>query len=680
MTLTTMSRVAFAFATAFLSYPGLAGELSDASKQLPANPLLPSPSYFRDNEWSVGLFGSYLNTYYDNQFGIGHHAWGGGLEASYFYFKYLGISVDGDAFVESPHGSFGGTATGNLVLRLPLDNFFPNIHVAPYIFGGVGTLYSDEVALPSSVPGVKKFLTRTALVGDVGGGIEFRISPHLGVFADTRYNFTQNTRNEFMTTRLGMRYLLPNFGEHSTDSGAIRQQGLSSLGEGGPLPSAPLTASAEASGALRLSPEGKRDDQVPIVQDHGTEEHQNWAVHFDAIAVIQGQPGFHDPYSGKNSLHSGDNVRQTTDIDLFFGFRLWPGGELYFNAEYYQGFGLAITHGLAAFPNSEAYKVGKYRGDFFIPRIFFRQIWGFGGEQERIEADQLELAKKVDVSRLTLQIGKFSVTDVFDDNTYAHDPRDDFLNWAAIDAAAFDYAADSLGFEYGVSLDLNQKYWAARWGIFTVPRVSNGLATEGRLDRGWQQVAELEGRYSLFGHPGKVRLLGYLESANMGSYSAAASSPTLDLVPTRRYRLTYGLVLNFEQEITKDLGAFLRLGFRDPKYEVWQFIDTSKSLEIGLSLKGSAWKRPDDTVGLANMVDGLGHAQKRFFAAGGLGILVGDGRLPHYGLENVVETYYNFQVRKGINLTLDYQLAINPAYNEDRGPINIFSARLRFQF
>jgi high affinity Mn2+ porin len=455
------------------------------------------------------------------------------------------------------------------------------------------------------------------------------------------------------------------------DSAVVGQQAL---------PPPALTAAPEANGTLRLSPGGKRDNEVPIIQDHGTEERQNWAIHFDAVEVIQGQPGFHDPYSGKNSLHSGDNFRQTSDIDLFFGFHLWPGGELYFNAEYYQGFGLALTHGLAAFPNSEAYKVGKYRGDFTIPRIFFRQIWGFGGEQEQIEADQLELAKKVDVSRLTLQIGKFAVTDVFDDNTYAHDPRADFLNWAAIDAAAFDYAADSLGFEYGVSLELNQKNWAARWGIFTVPRVSNGLATEGRLDRGWQQVAELERRYSLFGHPGAVRLLGYLESANMGSYRAAANSSTLDLVPTRRYRYTYGLVLNVEQEITKDLGAFLRLGFRDPKYEVWQFIDTSKSLAVGLSLKGSAWKRPNDTVGLIDMVDGLGQAQKSFFAAGGLGILVGDGKLPHYGFENVVETYYNIQVYKGVNLTFDYQLAINPAYNEDRGPINIFSARLRFQF
>jgi high affinity Mn2+ porin len=425
-----------------------------------------------------------------------------------------------------------------------------------------------------------------------------------------------------------------------------------------------------------------RDVKAPTVQNENSGERQNWAIHFDAVEVFQGQPGFHAPYSGTNSLYPGDNFRQTSDADLFFDVHVWPGGEIYLNPEYYQGFGLGITHGLAAFPNGEAYKVGKYRGDVYIPRLFLRQTWGFGGEQEQLDASQLQLAEKVDISRLTLQVGKFSVTDVFDNNTYAHDPRGDFLNWAAVDALAFDYAADSLGFEYGLWLELNQRNWAARYGIFTVPRVANGLATDGHYTKAWQHVAEIEGRYSLFDHPGKVRLLGYLESANMGSYRAVLDNPNLnvDITGTRRYRLTYGVVLNAEQEITKDLGAFLRLAFRDPNYEVWQYADISKSFEIGLSLKGTTWNRPKDTIGLAEMLDGLGHAQRDYFNVGGLGILIGDGKLPHYGLENVVEAYYNVEVFKYINLTLDYQFAVNPAYNQDRGPINLFAARMRVSF
>ncbi len=426
-----------------------------------------------------------------------------------------------------------------------------------------------------------------------------------------------------------------------------------------------------------------QDDKTPIIQPENPGEHQNWAIHFDAVEVFQGQPGFHSPYSGAQSLNSNDNFRQTSEADLFLATRLWPGGEIYFNAEYYQGFGFGETHGLAAFPNSQAYKTGQFRGDVNIPRIFIRQVWGFGGEQEQLDADELQLAEKVNISRLTLQVGRFAVTDVFDNNAYAHDSRGDFLNWAAVDALAFDYAADALGYEEGLTLELNQKPWAARWGIFTIPHVPNVNGTDGQYLRAWQQVAELEGRYNLWNHPGKVRLLGYLESARMGSYKAAiVNYPTgmPDMAATRRYRYTYGIELNAEQEITKDLGGFLRLAIRDPNYEVYQFADVSRSLEVGLSLKGTGWNRSNDTVGLAEMLDGLGHAQKRFFNDGGLGILIGDGKLPHYGPENVIEMYYNCELFKGFNLTLDYQFAANPAYNKDRGPINIFSARLRVKF
>lgn len=425
------------------------------------------------------------------------------------------------------------------------------------------------------------------------------------------------------------------------------------------------------------------DNKIPIIATENGGEQQNWAIHLDAVEVLQGQPGFHSPYQGPQSLNSDDNFRQTSEADLFFLVRVWPGGEIYFNPEYYQGFGFGQTHGLAAFPNAEAYKTGQFRGDVNIARIFFRQVWGFGGEQEQLDADELQLAEKVDISRLTLQVGRFSVTDAFDNNAYAHDSRGDFLNWAAVDALAFDYAADSLGYEEGLYLELNQKAWAVRWGIFTIPHLPNVNGTDGQYLRAWQQVAELEERYTLWDHPGKVRLLGYLESAPMGSYKAAVVDyPTgmPDIAATRRYRYTYGVELNLEQEITKDLGSFLRLALRDPNYEVYQFSDVSQSLEVGLSLKGTAWNRPNDAIGLAEMLDGLAHAQKEYFNDGGLGILIGDGKLPHYGPENVVEAYYNCQLFKGINFTLDYQLAADPAYNKDRGPINIFSARLRIKF
>jgi high affinity Mn2+ porin len=408
---------------------------------------------------------------------------------------------------------------------------------------------------------------------------------------------------------------------------------------------------------------------------------QNWSFHAQGTEVVQGQPGFHSPYQGTNSLRPDDNFRQSSSFDLFIGVRLWPGGEFYANPEYYQGFGLSNTHGIAAFPNAENYKVGQKIGDVFNAHMFLRQTFGFGGEQEELASDQLQLAERVDVSRLTFTIGRLSVGDQFDANAYAHSSRTQFLNWVLVDNGAFDYAADSVGVIEGGTVELNQKTWALRYGIFDVPRVSNGFAKDGHFLKAWQQMLELEKRYSIADHPGTVRLLGWLEQAHMGSYRETLDDPALmeDITKTRRYRLQYGFGLNAEQEISKDLGAFLRASWRDGQEEVWQFTDIDRSLSAGLQLKGTSWNRSSDTVGIAGIVDGISSAHRDFLAAGGLGPLIGDGKLPHCSVEGILEIYYNAKVIKNVYLGVDYQFVANPGYNSDRGPVNIFSSRFNLQ-
>jgi len=409
---------------------------------------------------------------------------------------------------------------------------------------------------------------------------------------------------------------------------------------------------------------------------------QNWSFHVQGTEVFQGQPGFHSPYVGPNSLLPEDNFKQSSSFDIYLGAHLWPGGEIYFNPEYYQGFGLSNTHGIAAFPNGETYKVGQKIGDIFIPHLFLRQTFGFGGEQEELPSDQLQLAQQVDVSRLTITIGRLSVGDQFDTNSYAHSSRTQFLNWVLVDNGAFDYAADSVGVIEGATVELNQKAWALRYGIFDVPRVSNGFAKDGHLLKAWQQMMEFQLRYSLRDHRGIVRLLGWLESAHMGSYRETLADPSLmeDITLTRRYRYQYGFALSAEQEITKDLGAFLRASWRDGEEEVWQFTDIDWSISGGFQLGGASWKRPEDVVGIAGIVDGISSAHRDYLAAGGLGPLIGDGKLPHYEPEGILEIYYNAQIIKNVYLGIDYQLVANPGYNSDRGPVNIFSSRFHFQF
>ncbi len=417
------------------------------------------------------------------------------------------------------------------------------------------------------------------------------------------------------------------------------------------------------------------DVQSPNAKD------QRWSFHVQSTEVLLGQPGFTSPYVGPNSIEPDDHFRQTTTLDVFLGARVWPGGEVYLDAQYYQGFGFANTHGIAAFPNAEGSKIGQRIGDVVLPHLFYRQTFGFGGEQEDLESDQLQLAEKVDISRLTFTFGRLTTGDQFDVNAYAHDARHQFLNWVLVNNGAYDYAGDSLGYIEGATLELNQKQWALRYGIFDVPRVSNGFAKDGHFLKAWQQVVELEERYKLFDQPGKIRLLGWLESAHMGSYRETLANPAFmeDITKTERYRYQYGFALNVEQTINENVGVFMRASWRDGESEVWQYTDIDKSLSGGFQFKGEPWKRKDDTIGVAGIIDGLSAAHRDFLAAGGLGPLIGDGRLPHYSLEKVMETYYDVQVSKYFHVALDYQFVGDPAYNSDRGPINIFSMRFHFQ-
>ena len=408
---------------------------------------------------------------------------------------------------------------------------------------------------------------------------------------------------------------------------------------------------------------------------------QDYTLKGASTFILDTQTGFPAAYNGPNSLLPGDTVRETFSFDIYFADRLWQGGEIYINPEYFQGYGFSDTRGVAAFPNGEAYKVGVRDGDIFLPHFFFRQTFGLGGEKEKIEEDLLHMEGSQDVNRITITFGRFSVGDIFDNNTYSHDSRNQFMNWALIDAGAFDYAADSLGYTQGLAVEYNTKDWALRWGTFLVPRVSNGLAIDSHVFEAWQEILEYERRYTVWGHPGTARLLGWVMRAHMGSYADTLNTPGdgVDIALTERYRLEEGLELNLEQEFWKNVGAFMRASWRDGHSEVWAFTDIDRSFSTGLSFQGKMWDRDNDNVGLAYVISGLSPSHEAFLAAGGLGPLIGDGAL-NYGYEQVFEAYYSLQIVKGLHFTLDYQLVANPGYNKDRGPINFIAGRLHWEF
>ena len=367
--------------------------------------------------------------------------------------------------------------------------------------------------------------------------------------------------------------------------------------------------------------------------------------------------------------------------------RLWQGGEFYFNPELLQGYGIANTTGVAGFPNGEAQKSSFPYPRFNPSRFFLRQEFGLGGETERVESDYGQLAGTKDVSRLTLQVGKYAVHDLFDTNDYAEDGRLDFMNWSIWASGAFDYAADRVGLTYGASVELNQADWAVRAGYFLMPNVSNGNVMDWNLLSRGEYVSELELRFKPFGRPGTVKGGLFLNSGFSGSYNdavllAATGSTDVNtaIAETRQTRIKYGYYLNLQQEITDDIGVFSRWSWNDGRTEIMAFTDIDSSLSLGTSIKGTAWSRPDDRIGVAGALNMLSSDHIAFLAAGGLGPLVGDGQLPHYAPEKIIETYYAAQLFKGFVVTADYQLLIAPAYNANRGPAHVFSGRLHASF
>lgn len=447
------------------------------------------------------------------------------------------------------------------------------------------------------------------------------------------------------------------------------------------LGASPLLAQAGSTAAPTPTPVPPA--QSPASDRITTPGTERFALHAQFTFVGQVQPAFRAASDGANSLRSGGDARETSDVTVYAGARLWRGAEAWINPEIDQGFGLANTLGAAGFPSGEAYKVGKAAPYFRLQRLFVRQTIDLGGESEPVPGDLNQLGGTRDANRLVVTAGKISVGDIFDTNSYAHDPRADFLNWTVIEAGAFDYAADAWGYTTGGAAELYRGRFALRAGLFNLSTVPNSET----IDTGFRQyelVGEIEERHRLGGLPGKVKLTAFANHGRMARLDDAVALTTLtgrpaDPVAVRRFATRAGASINVEQAVGADLGVFLRAGLADGRFEAFEFTDVDRSVSGGVSLAGARWGRGDDHVGVALVVNAASRARQRYLAAGGLGILVGDGSLLRPGSEDIVEAYYDLGVVKAVHLTADVQAIDHPAYNRDRGPVAVLGLRLHGQ-
>jgi len=422
--------------------------------------------------------------------------------------------------------------------------------------------------------------------------------------------------------------------------------------------------------------------QVPL--PNPAESPERWNLFFQATSIGDYHGIFSSPYSGPHSLQNYPERDVSLTSTLFLGLRLDRDTQLYVDPEVAGGRGFSGVNGIANAPNGELPRVASAAPKPYLARAYITHDFGFGPEREDFTSEANQLAGSRPATRYSVTVGRFTVTDFFDNNRYTHDPRTQFLGWAVMYNGAWDYPADVRGYTWGWVHEFRTPRWSVRYASAVEPRVANGLRFDRRLflDRG--DMFEGEVRYQPRAHPGIVRILGFALHSRSGSYDEAirlgeANHAVPDVTATRRPgTLKYGIGINLEQEILKEVGVFGRLGWNDGKTESFAFTAIDRLASGGMSVAGGRWKRPDDTAASEFTTSGISGVHAVYLARGGQDFLIGDGAL-HYGPEYAWESYYSARLFPGFFATFDLQRVTNPAYNRDRGPVWIPSARLHLE-
>lgn len=418
-------------------------------------------------------------------------------------------------------------------------------------------------------------------------------------------------------------------------------------------------------------------------------ETEQWSIHGQATYIAQQKNNFNSPYYGQNSLlnksEGGGGKSYSLSATAFIGTRLWEGAEVYWNGEMFEGtpFGSQLT-GLGGFQNGELQKGAYAPPIYYTARAFLRQTFGLGGGKEHIESEANQLAGNIDKNRIVVTYGKFATLDFFDDNTYSHDPRTQFQNFSIFSMGAYGYAADTKGYTYGAVIEWYQDNYILKFARLAMPTVPNTAQLDYSLSKDYGNQVELTRSHELWGQPGALRGLFYQQRAFMGNYQNAinlsqqTNTPPPDVFNVRQAATnSWGYGLNAEQAINNDVGVFARWSWNPGTTET-QTLDISKSVSGGVSVKGSSWARPNDTLGIGFAVNGIASSQINYLQQGGLTAFIGDGALS-YRTEKILETYYSAKIYKDLYISADYQRIANPAYNSARGPLNIFGIRAHIE-
>jgi hypothetical protein len=468
---------------------------------------------------------------------------------------------------------------------------------------------------------------------------------------------------------------------------------------------------ASAQAAPPAAHEDAAFDFMNLLAQHGLHDihDESWNAYGQFTYISSWKLPLHAPYTNRDtqgglpySLVPDAERSFTGTFTLFFGLRLWPGGEAYVVPEVIAERPLSYLHGIGgAIQNFELQKQGSETPQLYRSRTYLRQTIGFGGGRVEKTSDPMQLATVVDSRRLVLTAGNFTILDIFDRNSISWDPRQTFFNMAFMTYSSWDFPSDARGYSWGGAAELYWDDWAFRIARITPPQNPNALPVDFRLWKYYGDQVELEHDHELLGRAGAVRLLAYRNNVDTGRFDDAIAAfradPTKnaatclgytygstnvaapDLCHVRKPNVKVGIGLDLEQHITGDVGVFFRGMYSDGQTEVDAFNPADRSLSFGAVAKGSAWRRPFDVTGAGLGMSWISQAHAQYLAMGGVDGFIGDGRL-RQAAEGVVEAFYSVNLLRAIWLSADYQFLWNPGFNADRGPVNILGARVHAEF
>jgi len=426
-------------------------------------------------------------------------------------------------------------------------------------------------------------------------------------------------------------------------------------------------------------------DETPAMFAH-SESSRFW-ISGQANFITQWHSNFHSPYQGPNSLPAKAQDATSRVLTLFLGVQLNDNSEVLLDMQETGGHGIGEALGLAGFTNLDVVRNPQLSKVPYVARLMWHQVIPLSSKKSPAERTPLSLFKELPERRLEIRFGKFSVVDFFDVNSYAVDSNFQFMNWTVDDNGAYDYAADTRGFSDAAMIEYDDGHWALRFAEALMPKVANGINLDANLGRARSENVEFELHHALLPNRESVlRLLGYSNEANMGIYRVAVGdflagrtrAPDITAHPLQT-TTKYGFGVNLEQPLNDWAGLFARWGWNEGQHESYAYTEVDETFQFGAGGKGRGWGRKSDRAGVAFVTNGISRPHQEYLALGGLGFLLGDGKLS-YAREDILETYYTAHVWRGVYASLDAQYVDHPGYNRARGPVFVPALRLHLEF